>query len=308
MKEKPISTTRLAQICGVSQGTVDRALNNRKGINPKTREHILAVAKEYGYRPNIHARSMAGGKSMLIGVVVFDLYNPFFSDMLMRIEEAAAEQGYASVVMFTDKNSKKEIANIRELEHMAVDGIIVMPANSGTEYERFLTSLEIPIVTVGNRLAQFPAAWINDRAAMETVMEHVLRKDYEKLIYVTPNLQEKNSFAQQQRRCAFVEMAGNIPHIVTELSGVEVELAGGQKSAVICPADIYAMRLLETVKKYRAGIISFDNISLLDTLGIPLDSVAYDIQRIAQLAVDYIANGTPIDTTADYQLILRGSV
>ena len=61
MKKNSISTTQLAQICGVSQGTVDRALNNRKGINPKTKEKILAVANEYGYRPNIHARSMAGG-------------------------------------------------------------------------------------------------------------------------------------------------------------------------------------------------------------------------------------------------------
>lgn len=73
-------------------------------------------------------------------------------------------------------------------------------------------------------------------------------------------------------------------------------------------SDIHGMRLMETARKYRAGIIGFDNISLLDTLGIPLDSVAYDTRKIAQFAVDYIAHGTPIDTTADYQLILRGSV
>lgn len=86
MKRNGISTTQLAKICGVSQGTVDRALNGRKGISPKTKEKILTTAQKYGYRPNIHARSIAGGKSMLMGVVVFDLENQYFSDILTAIE------------------------------------------------------------------------------------------------------------------------------------------------------------------------------------------------------------------------------
>lgn len=84
MRKTRISTTKIAEICGVSQGTVDRALNGRKGIRPETREKILNVAKEYDYRPNIHARSIAGGKSQLIGVVVFNLNNQYFSDFLFH--------------------------------------------------------------------------------------------------------------------------------------------------------------------------------------------------------------------------------
>ena len=91
MKRNIISTARIAEICGVSQGTVDRALNDRKGINPKTKEKILSVAKEYGYRPNIHASCIAGGRSMLIGVVVFDLKNQYFS--LSFFEKNAEKTG-----------------------------------------------------------------------------------------------------------------------------------------------------------------------------------------------------------------------
>ena len=89
-----ISTTKLAKICGVSQGTVDRALNNRPGISPSTKEKILKAAKEYGYKPNIHARSMAGGKSQLIGVVVFDLKNQYFCNILTRLEGYCSTLGY----------------------------------------------------------------------------------------------------------------------------------------------------------------------------------------------------------------------
>ena len=113
-----ISTNELARICGVSQGTVDRALNNRKGISEKTKQRILDIAKEYGYKPNIHARSIAGGKSMLIGVVVFDLANQYFSDMLMNIEKYCAGKSYSTVVMFTDKDPQKEIECIKHLYHM----------------------------------------------------------------------------------------------------------------------------------------------------------------------------------------------
>ena len=73
-----ISSTEIAKICGVSQGTVDRALNNRNGISPQTKEKILSVAKEFGYRPNIHTRCMAGGKSHLIGVVILTLITGLF--------------------------------------------------------------------------------------------------------------------------------------------------------------------------------------------------------------------------------------
>ena len=60
---RKMSTAKLAEICGVSQGTVDRALNNRGGIKPETRDRILRIAKEYGYRPNIQSFNRATGKS-----------------------------------------------------------------------------------------------------------------------------------------------------------------------------------------------------------------------------------------------------
>lgn len=195
-----ISTTKLAKLCGVSQGTVDRALNNRKGISEKTKERILAVAKQYGYRPNIHARSIAGGRSMLIGIVVFDLNNQYFSDILMRIEEYCAKKDYSAVVMFTDKDPKKEIECIKNLYHMAVDGI------------------------------------------------------------------------------------------------------------VLCPTDIYTVRLYEKAESIGAEIIGFDNITFIDELGLKLDSVAYDVKATAESITEYIINGTPISSPVKHWIIKRGSV
>ena len=310
MKNTRISTTKIAEICGVSQGTVDRALNNRKGISLKTKEKILSVAREFGYRPNIHASSMAGGKSHLIGVIVFDLNNPYFSDVLVSIEAYCSSLGYSTVVMFTDKDYKREIECIKNLCHVSVDGIVLCPANSGTEYENYLLSLGIPIVTIGNRLTRIPYIGIDNSSAISEVVAALLEKGYRKLIYVKPNLTQRNTFAQTERLNSFTfacEKAG-VSFVVTDMAYAEKELSLNTPCALVCPTDIYAIKLLRVAQKYGAGIIGFDNLRLIDDLELPLDSVSYDIDLTAQNAVDHIVNGTPITASIPYKIAKRGSV
>lgn len=310
MKRNGISTTQLAEICGVSQGTVDRALNGRKGINPKTKEKILATAKEYGYRPNIHARSIAGGRSMLIGVVVFDLNNQYFCDILTDIEEQCMAKGYSTVIMFTDKNPQREIECISNLYNMSVDGIVICPINKGIEYENYLISLNIPIVTIGNKLDNIPYVGIDNALSMSETVDYVLSKGYEKLIYVKPHLKEKNTFAQSERLNTFCGLCRELgtSFAVTDTANAEKEIDGTKRTALICPTDIYAIRLLSVAKKHNAGIIGFDNIHLIDELDLPLDSVSYDIKEAAKIISDYIIEGKQVSTLIKHMLIKRGSV
>lgn len=310
LKKNIISTSRLAEICGVSQGTVDRALNDRKGINPATKERILAVAREYGYRPNIHARSIAGGRSMLIGVIVFDLYNQYFSDILINIERHCSEKGYSTVVMFSNKEPQKEIECIKKMYYMSVDGIVLCPINKGAEFESFLTSLELPTVTIGNKLQGFPYAGIDNALAMRKTVEFVLSRHYERLIYVKPNLSDNNISAQDERLNAFTEICKitNTEFVVSDISYAESELNTQKKVAFICPTDIYAIRLYKPVRKLGMGIIGFDNIRLIDELNIKINSVAYNVDQAARLATEYIIDGRAISETVEHKIIDRGSV
>ena len=310
MKRNGISTIRIAEICGVSQGTVDRALNNRKGINPKTKEKILAVAKEYGYRPNIHARSIAGGKSMLIGVVVFDLNNQYFSDILTNIQRYCSLKSYSTVIMFTDKERQKEIECIKSLYHMSVDGIVICPCSQGVEYENYLLSLDIPIVTIGNKLDRIPYVGIDNMLSMRETVEYVLSRGYEKLIYVKPSLQEHNTSAQTERLNSFYDVCRNhaVEYAVTDIYNAENEINSQKATAFICPTDLYAIKLMPLAPKYQVGIIGFDNIRLIDELSLPLDSVAYDINATAKRVTEYIIDGKSIFTPVQHRLVKRGSV
>lgn len=310
MREKSISTTQLAEICGVSQGTVDRALHGRPGINPDTRARILRTAEEYGYRPNIHARSIAGGSSMLIGVVVFDLNNQYFSDLLMTIEAACAERGYSMIAMFTGKDPQKEIECVRNLYHMAVDGIVLCPVQKREAYENYLLSLRVPLVTVGNRLECFPYVGIDNALAMQEAVEYVLQKGYDRLIYVKPRLGAKNAFAQTERLEAFRAVCEReqTAYQVTELASAEAALLPNRKNAFVCPTDLYAVQLLHTAAQHHAGVIGFDNIRLLDELQLRLDSVAYDSKQAAEMLVRYIVDKQPISGFVGHSLVVRGSI
>lgn len=311
MKPKIISTNQLAKICGVSQGTVDRALNNRPGISAKTKERILEAAKTYGYRPNIHARSISGGRSMLVGVVVFDLQNEYFSDLLTKLEEACRKKGYSTVVMFTHKDPERERECIESLYRMYMDGIVLCPINQGEEFEAYLHSLEIPIVTVGNRLETFPYIGIDNFSAMEQATEYAIDKGCHNLIYVHPAWkQAQNAYAQKERLRGFCYAAkkNGISGRIVPWREVQHLAVIEEKTAVICSTDLYALRLLQMAKERNWCILGFDNISMIDTLGLQLDSVAYDTDAVAEAAANFLTGGAARDVLVNHRYIIRGSV
>lgn len=156
MNRNSISTTQLAKICGVSQGTVDRALNNRKGINKLTKEKVLAVAKEYGYRPGAQGRGIVKQQLKVIGIILPDMNNSLYVEMAEKIERIARKKDFSTVVMFNSTNCEEEVNKILTLYHMGIKGLIFLPTNSGEDFERFLSSLDLPMVTINNRINSIP--------------------------------------------------------------------------------------------------------------------------------------------------------
>ena len=193
---------------------------------------------------------------------------------------------------------------------MSVDGIILCPVNSGIEYENYLLSLNIPIVTIGNKLSGIPYIGIDNKLAIKDVVMSLQEKGYKKLIYIKPNLVQRNTFAQTERLDSFSTNCEKVKmdFVITDMDHVEKELSINNSCALVCPTDIYAIKLLRVTQKYKAGIIGFDNLRLIDELELQLDSISYDIALTAQKAVNYIVNKTPITDSIPHKIIKRGSV
>ena len=96
---------QVARRAKVSTATVSRVLNNASVVKSSTRARVMNAIKELKYHPNLHARSLAGGKSRTIGVIASNMENPFFFDIYKTIESDAHASGYEVVVANTDYRS-----------------------------------------------------------------------------------------------------------------------------------------------------------------------------------------------------------
>lgn len=282
-----ITTTQLARICGVSQGTVDRALHDRGEISPATRERILAVAREYDYVP--HLKNGTDSRAILIGVVLFDLYNEFFSKLAMNLVSEAKALGYSVIFQFTEKDLQNERAALEYFDYIGVDGILLFSAGSDSEeYKNYLHSLKKPLVLIGNRMFDLPYIGIDDHRAMYDLTVKMLAATHGPLVYYAPPLgrllHSKN--AQRLRLDGFLEAvqeAGREYRIATE------EGALGDCGGIVCATDHYALKVLRHLHFPPAlAIAGFDNIALLDHIRARVLTVEYPTDRIAQECLHYI--------------------
>ena len=283
MKNLKITTSQIAKICNVSQGTVDRALNNRPDIKAETKQKILDVARQYGYREYVStsADEIVGQ----IGVVVFNLNNEYFSDLITETEYALREEGLGTIVMMSHYDKQYEIECLRNLYNMGVKGIILCSVNSGAEFENYLNLFDIPIVAVGNRVKSLPYVGIDDFAAMKEMTQKVLKDNPENIIYFSPSLNYPDASAQRLRYEGFLSAVGKTKYsVVTDIA--DIKETYDEKTTIICSNDYYALKVY--FKSSNVKVVGFDNIKALGKYKMSIDSVGYSMSEIANAAVDII--------------------
>ena len=116
----------IAKEAGVSTATVSHVINNTKYVSDETREKVQKAIKKFDYHPNAHAQSLALGKSKMIGLLVSDIANPFFPEIIKSVESAVFSNGYSLILLNTDYDTKRAIDYVHRLIQMRVAGIILM--------------------------------------------------------------------------------------------------------------------------------------------------------------------------------------
>lgn len=300
-----ITTKELAKICGVSRTTVHRALSDTGRINQETKEMILKAAKDYDYRPDLLARGLVKGQTFYIGVVVLDVNNRYFAQMLSAIEVEARKRGYFVNITLHEKNKAMEKEQLARLADYHVDGIILSSVNKGEDYKKFLESLDTPIVTIDNKIAEgIPFAGIKEREAAKTAVMHMTGKGYEKLVFVCPPLSDskkENSYVHEERAKGFLEAmkahADKKAVVIQEkefLSASLAELSADKKTAFFCSGDMFALELMKFLKNngHRApedyGIMGFDNIDTLQYVSPRLTTIDNSVEQVATAAVELL--------------------
>src|SRR5215471_11580801 len=127
---------RVAELAGVSLGTVSNVLNRPHLVAEQTRRRVEQVIAETGFVPNGSARQLRAGHSPLIGLIVLDVSNPFFTEVARGVEDAANAAGSIVVLCNSDDSASKEQRYLQSLEEQRVLGILITPVSNETSVLR----------------------------------------------------------------------------------------------------------------------------------------------------------------------------
>ena len=148
MPEKRPSLGLVAKLSGVSPSTVSRILNDTAKVSDSKREAVLRVIEETGFRPNLAARALAGGRAMSIGVLTQYIDSPFYGEAIRGIEEVLASEDYTALFASGRGDRGLERERLTMLRERNIDGLIVL---SSTLEDKELEELagELPVVLTG---------------------------------------------------------------------------------------------------------------------------------------------------------------
>ncbi|MCY6960304.1 LacI family DNA-binding transcriptional regulator [Clostridium brassicae] len=187
----------IAKAAGVSQATVSRVLNNSGYVKDETRNKVLKVIKELNYAPSAIARSLSTSKTNTIGVIVPDINNPFFGEVIKGISEVADKHNLNIILCDTDESMQKELKALKLLKEQRIRGIIITPTSAEDEYNsEYLTTLEnlgIPIVLVDGHVkyATFSGVFVENIKGSFEATEALIKAGHKKIAIITGRMNSK---------------------------------------------------------------------------------------------------------------------
>ncbi|HSB66464.1 MAG TPA: LacI family DNA-binding transcriptional regulator [Anaerolineales bacterium] len=145
-----VTMSDVARQAGVSLMTVSRVINNKGDVSSETRQRVLEIISNLGYRPSAIARSLATKETSTIGLVIPDVSNAFFAEITQGVERLAYSKGYHVFLCNTEEDPQRELAVIQSLEEKRVDGLIL--CSSRLDEEKLIDILaNLPAVVLINR-------------------------------------------------------------------------------------------------------------------------------------------------------------
>lgn len=166
----------VAALAGVSPATVSRVFNHDQRVAQELRARVISAAGTLGYRPNGQARSLRTKATKVLGLIISDIQNPFFTALVRGVEDAASERDFSVVLANADEDLAKErrYLEVTAAERMA--GVILSPASTSHTRVDLLTDHGIPVVVIDRRIraAEVDSVTVNNQKAAREAVEHLI--------------------------------------------------------------------------------------------------------------------------------------
>jgi len=316
-KGKKITINDIARICGVSTGTINRALHNKSDINPKTKEKILGAIKKYNYRPNYYARALASGKSNTIGIIVPDVENEFFTMTYSIIEKRCWENNYYVSLVLSKDNPERELKNVKLFIEQRLDGIIMFPVSHDNKSVRLALSSGIDTILIFNSLPKenLSSVVVHDYNAMCKNVQYLINLGHKNIAYIDGYRKYSptyNDHINKERYRAFREtlQKNNIQidknnyfefkpeYYKSNDYSIIKSIVGSTKkiTAIVCFHDRIALCVMQGLEKIGVkvpnsiSVTGFDDINELKYIKPRLTTSAIPVDKIAEKAISILMN------------------
>lgn len=306
MEQTSVTLADVARLAGVSKVTVSKTLNNSGRISQETRERVLKAARDLGYTVNYAARSLRGGRTNLLGMVVPELVSPYFTDVARAAAEAATAQGLDLGVFTTSRDQKREQERIGMLQGGLADGLlIVVPSDSAS----FLSSLEkskIPVVLINHFGARthLPTVCADNYHGARAAVEHLLAHGHQRIGFVTG---ARESTQAQERLRAYRDTLGARGPLDENLiregnftqrrgfeAGQELLALPEPPTAIFAASDATAFGVMDAIKDRGlripddVSLVGFDDVLAASQTHPTLTTVSHPITEMNETAVRLI--------------------
>jgi LacI family transcriptional regulator len=320
----------VAKRANVSIATVSRTVNRVPTVNPKLAKRVWDAINELGYFPNTQARALGSGRSGLLGLIVSEITNPFFPELIQGFEDVAVENGYEILVSSTNYDPKKMELCIRRMLERKVEGVAVMTFGIEQPLYEQLAHRNIPLVLVdaGPDRPGISLLKIDYQHGIRQAVQHLAALGHRKLGFITG---PRRLHSAESRLLAFTKSIAEcgIPQVGDWIVTGDHTLEGGisameeilaapdQPTAIVCSNDMTALGVLH--KAYRAGlrvpqdlsVIGFDDIHMARVMIPPLTSVQMSRLELARAAVSALRGHVEGSHQREYkietQLVVRES-
>jgi len=309
-RNKRIKLKDVASALGVSTTLVSIVLNGKARqyrISEKMEKQVLAAIKEMNYSPNLVAQNLRGGKSQLIGVIVTDISNPFYSTISRIIEDRANELNYTVLFSSSDEDleSTKKLINV--LINKGVDGLIIVPCDGSEEVIRNLHEDHIPLVLVDRHFPNLEISYsiLNNYKATEIATQHLIDQGYKNISVIAYKTKMNHivdritGYKDTMTKYGFkknihVERV-NITNAHSEMRDALNSLINEKKSdAVIFLTNlltisgIYCLKEMNIIIPEDIAVVGFNRNDVFNLLYSPITFIKQPLEQIANEAINIL--------------------
>jgi LacI family transcriptional regulator len=290
----------------VGIATVSRTLHGSSQVSPETAARVLKVVEELGYRPNTTAQSLVSGRSHMLGLVVSDITNPFFPELVQGFEDVALQNGYDVLVASTNYDPARTALCVLRMIERKIDGVAIMTSEVDPSLTDSFARRRVPLVflDVGRVGKGVSNVKVDYGVGIDQAVEHLSGLGHRRIAFISgPSLLA----SARERRDAFLrrlDNPGTRPQREILIEEGNHRVDGGleamlrllrrapRPTAVIASNDLTAIGAMRAIRQWGLrvpediSVVGFDDIQMAEFTEPPLTTVRLLRTEVARLACD----------------------